>query len=336
MRETKRKRPSSKDVAKKAWVSRATVSAYINKSRYVSPELSDRIQKAIDELNYIPDPLARALKTSNANTIGLILPVISDFYVPMINAIKKKAYENGYELLISSSDESEVIEHELLDVLVAKRVTGIIIIPCSNANTKTLNALLDFGIPVVQVNREIEELKVDSVVSNNFKAAYKATKYLINLRRKRIVLFGFDENNNSGLKKKLGYETAMREYGLSQGVVIPVKEHDREFISRQIVDFIDRGTEFDAVIATSQGKTVIALKTLLHRGYRIPEDVALIGFDDAPWAELVSPPLTMISEDIFSMGEKAVSLLLRRIEGFSPSEPVQIKLGDKMIIRQST
>jgi DNA-binding LacI/PurR family transcriptional regulator len=298
--------------------------------------LSQRIQQAIDELNYTPDPLARALKTRNANAIGLIIPVMSGFYMPMMNAIEREAHERDYELLITSSDESPATERELLDLFVAKRVSGIIIVPCSADNREAIGAVSAFGIPVVQVNRELEGLDTDAVISNNFKAAYQAAEHLVERGRRRIVFLGYDESNNSALQKKLGYEAAIRDHGLGEDLIIIVRDHDRPFISRQLTAFIESGERFDALIATSQGKTVIALKTLIERGYRVPEDVALIGFDDAPWAELLAPPLTMISEDTFEMGSRAVRLLIRRIEEEHTSERVRIVLEDTMTVRSST
>lgn len=329
-------RPSSQDVADRVGVSRATVSAYLNKTRYVSPELSARIRRAIDELGYVPDPVARALKTSDTSTVGLVIPVMSSFYVPMINAIEREAVSRGYELLISSSNEDRVRERELLDVLVAKRVTGIVITPCSEGNGERINAIRRSGIPVAQVNRSLEDVDADSVVSDNFGAAYRATEHLVRRGSRRIAFLGYDESNIANLRKKLGYEAAVRDLGAAEGLVIAVREHDPDLITARLEAFIDGGNRFDALIATTQGKTVIALRTLVRRGYRVPDDVALIGFDDTPWCELLSPPLTMISEDVSRMGTEALALLVGRIEGSVEGPPRHVVLEDRMIIRAST
>lgn len=328
-------RPSSQDVADRVGVSRATVSAYLNKTRYVSPGLSERIQLAIDELGYVPDPVARALKTSDTSTVGLIIPVMTSFYMPMINAIEREAASRGYELLISSSNEDRVKERELLDVLVAKRVTGIVITPCSDENSERINAILRSGVPVAQVNRRLEGVDADSVVSDNFRAAYQATEHLVRRGSRRIAFLGYDESNIANLRKKLGYEAAVRDLGVAEGLVIAVREHDRDLITARLEAFIDGGNRFDALIATTQGKTVIALRTLVRRGYRVPEDVALIGFDDTPWCELLSPPLTMISEDTSTMGAESLALLIGRIEGSMDGPARHVVLEDRMIIRLS-
>jgi len=329
-------RPSSQDVADRVGVSRATVSAYLNKTRYVSPELSERIQRAIDELGYVPDPVARALKTSDTRTVGLVIPVMSGFYVPMINAIEREAVSRGYELLISSSDEDHVKERALLDVLVAKRVTGIVITPCSEQNRERIGMIRRSGIPVAQVNRRLEGVEADSVVSDNFKAAYQAAEHLVRRGSRRIAFLGYDASNIANLRKKLGYEAAMRDLGAAEGLVIAVREHDPDLITARLEAFIDSGNRFDALIATTQGKTAIALRTLVRRGYRVPDDVALIGFDDTPWCELLSPPLTMISEDTSTMGAEALALLIGRIEGSVDGPARHVVLEDRMIIRAST
>jgi DNA-binding LacI/PurR family transcriptional regulator len=323
-------------VADLAGVSRATVSAYLNKTRYVSPELSERIQNAIDKLHYMPDPLARALKTSDANTIGLIIPVMSRFYMPMIDAINSTAREQGYELLIASSEEDGLTERDLLHTLVAKRVTGILVTPCSLDNRKAIGEVTSMEIPVVQVNRRLEDVETDSVVSNNLQAAYRATEHLLAKGRRRIVLFGYDPHNIANDQKKRGYELALRDHNIEDHLTIEVREHDKRFITSQLCSFLDSRTSFDALIATTQGKTVIALQTLLERGFRIPEDVSFIGFDDTPWSGLLLPPLTVVSENTFEMGRVATELLIERIENPQKVNIQHIVLEDEIIIRKST
>lgn len=330
------RRPSSQDVADLAGVSRATVSAYLNKTRYVSPELGARIQNAIDKLHYMPDPLARALKTSDANTLGLIIPVMSRFFMPMIDAINSTAREQGYELLIASSEEDGPTERDLLNTLVAKRVTGVLLTPCSLDNRRAIGEVTSMGIPVVQVNRRLEEVETDSVVSNNLKAAYRATELVLEKGRRNIVLFGYDPHNIANDQKKRGYELALRDHDIANNLTIEVREHDKTFITAQLCSFLDSRTPFDAFIATTQGKTVIALKTLLQRGYRIPEDVSFIGFDDTPWSGLLSPPLTVVSENTFEMGRVATELLIERIETPQKVKTQHIVLEDEIIIRRST
>ena len=220
-----KKRPSSEDVALRAGVSRATVSAYLNRSRYVSPELQMKIEQAIKELNYIPDPLARALKMNDAKTIGLIIPIVSNFYNPMIRVVNECAHQKSYSFLLASSEEDPNREKEILRVFLAKRISGILVVPCSDQNQTYLYQIHQSGIPMIQVNRKITDLDIDSVVSDNFQAAYKATRHLIERGRQKIALFGYDSGSLANYEKKNGYDRAIKEQGLPD-LTIHLKEHN--------------------------------------------------------------------------------------------------------------
>ncbi len=336
MDQKKRKRPTSQDVAELAGVSRATVSAHLNKTRYVSPELSERIDKAIEKLNYVPDPLARALKMEDAQTIGLIIPVLSQFYTPMIRAINKVADQNEYDLLLTSSEEDAQRERDLLEMFVSKRVSGILLGPCSIENRDLLDEIQRNGTPIVQVNRKISGLDADSVVSDNFQAAYQATQHLIQHGRKRIAYLGYDPTTLCNAEKKEGYDAALRDHDIESGLVITVEEHNGVQISNALHQFIDSGKPFDALICTTQGKTAIALRILTDLGIKIPAEVALVGFDDTPWSDMLCTPLTVVSEATFSMGEQAMGLLLKRIQADALLPPEHIVLSTEFIVRAST
>ena len=337
MRHRKRtKRPSSKDVAKLAGVSRATVSAYLNQTRYVSPELSEKIEKSIKELNYKPDPLARALKLQDTKTIGLIIPIMSRFYMPMMQVVNEVAHQNAYGLLLCSSEEDPEREQEVLEIFLAKRVSGILMVPCSEKNRKLLNEIQHSGTPIVQVNRKIGGLEADSVVSNNFKAAYTATEHLIQRGRKKIVLLGYDQDSLANTEKKTGYDAALQDYNIKENLTIPIKEHNQEQIEAAFEAFLDSKQKFDGLICTTQGKTAIGLHLLKERAFQIPDDVAVVGFDDTPWSSLLWPPLTVVSENTYTMGEEATKILLNRIEKKERSSPKHIMLEDELIIREST
>ena len=336
MRHGQSKRPSSKDVAELAGVSRATVSAYLNRTRYVSPELSEKIKQAIKELNYTPDPVARALKLQDTKTIGLIIPVMSRFFTPMMQVVNEVAHQNKYGILISSSEEEAEREREVLEIFITKRVSGILIAPCSEKNRKLLNDIQQRGTPVVQVNRKIDGLEADSVVSNNFKAAYTATEHLIQRGRKKIVLLGDDPNSLAHTEKKTGYDAALLDHDIEENLTIIMKEHDRKNIEAALRSFLDSKRPFDGLICTSQGKTSIALKVLKEKSFQIPQDVAVIGFDDTPWSALLRTPLTVISENTYTMGEEAATILLDRIEKREQGPPQHIVLEDELIVREST
>jgi LacI family transcriptional regulator len=331
----RQKRASSQDVASSAGVSRATVSAYINKTRYVSEELGERIEKAIQELHYIPDHAARALKIRDTKTIGLIIPVLSRFFTPMMKAINEIAHQNKYGFLLCSSEEDAEREKEVLEVLVAKRISGILLVPCSLKNRELLLQIQQSDIPIVQLNRKIEGIDTDIVISNNYKAAYTATEHLIKRGRKRIALFGYDPNSLALGDKKDGYAQALKDYKIEENITILLDQSDEQDITRSFLAFLASGRSFDGLVCTSQTKTSIALSMLKERRVNIPEEVAIVGFDDTPWASLLWKPLTVISESTFRMGEVAIQLLLDRLERRETGPSRTIVLEDEFIVRET-
>jgi len=306
------KRATSKDVSKLAGVSRATVSAYINKSRYVSPELSKRIQDAINKLNYTPNELARSLKMQNTKTIGLIIPVLSHFFMPMLKSINEVTQKNDYSFLLGSSEEDPGNEKKMLEVFLSKQISGILVVPTSDKNRVFMNKIIESGVPIVQVNRRIIGMEADFVVSKNFNAIYTATEYLIKKGRKKIAFLGYDENYFGEDEKKEGYEAAVNDYGLN-GYIINVTGHEPSDIFEPLNNFFMSGVKIDGIICSSQMRTIIALQYLKDKSIKIPQDISFIGYDDTSLSILYDPPLTVISENVSEMGQKAAALLLNRI-----------------------
>jgi DNA-binding LacI/PurR family transcriptional regulator len=335
-RRERMKRPSSKDVASLAGVSRATVSAYLNKRRFVSDELGGKIEQAIRALNYVPDPYARALKEQDAKTLGLVIPVLSRFFTPLMVAVNEVAHQSQYGFLLSSSEEDAEREREILQILLAKRMSGILLVPCATHNRDLLRTIQQNGTPIVQVNRRLPGLDSDVVISDNFKAAALATEHLLQRGRKKIVFFGNDPGSLALIDKKAGYDAALARGGIGESLVITLKQNDPADIRRAFEAFLDSGKEFDGLICVSQTKTSIALHVLKERAVRIPQDVAVVGFDDTPWASLLCCPLTVISESTYKMGEIAVNLLLDRLEKREAGPPKTIVLEDELIVREST
>lgn len=336
MRELSPKPASSQDVADLAGVSRATVSAFLNSRTWVSNHSKSLIVDAIKELNYKPNAAARALKLKETDAVGLVLPVLSDFYTPLLKAINTAVTVRNYDLILCSSDSDPERERHLLQTLYSKRLRGILLVPTSSKNSDYISQL-STEIPIIQVNRRIPNLEVDAIVSNNFKAAYEATNFLINRGRRQIVFFGETRNDLAHSDKRRGFLSAIedsKELG-TVGKVIKTPGSGVEDLEAGFGEFLMSGKNFDGVVATSQTKTAVAMKFLREHNFTIPEQVSLIGFDDTHWAQLLAPPLTVVSEDLFAMGRTACATLFSRIEGKGPDKPVLIEIEDKFIVRQS-
>jgi DNA-binding LacI/PurR family transcriptional regulator len=328
------KRPTSKNVAQLAGVSRATVSAYINKTRYVSPELSERIKNAIENLNYTPSELARSLRIQRTKTIGLIIPVLSNFYMPMLNSIHEITQEYNYSFLLCSSEEDPLREKEMLEVFLSKLISGILIVPTSEENRNFINQINRSGTPIVQVNRIIGGLEADFVVSKNSNTFYTATEYLLKKGRKKIVLFNNDPHPYGEIEKRNGYLAAIKDYKVDD-YIITIKEHDPSKILESINAFFMSHEKIDGLICTTLTCTIVALQFLKSKSIKIPQDISFIGYDDTEWSLLHDPPLTVISENIYEMGQKASMILLDRIKNKNIEYTENIFLDVNFIIRES-
>lgn len=328
------KRPTSKDVANFAGVSRATVSAYLNKTRYVSPELSKKIQDAINQLHYTPNEIARSLKIQDTKTIGLIIPVLSHFFMPMLNSINEVAQKEDYRFLLCSSEEDPKRERKMLEIFLSKQISGILVAPSSEENRKFMKQIMESGIPIVQVNRRIVGLETDFVVSKNFNAIYEAVEYLVKKGRKKIVLFGYNASTFGEDEKKDGYEAAIKDYKLNS-FIINLKGHDLQNIFESLNNFLLSGEKIDGIICTSQMRTTVALQYLKNKLIKIPQDISFIGYDDTSLSVLFDPPLTVISENASEMGQKATTMLLDRIKKKKTTAAKSILLDVDFIIRES-
>ena len=329
-----KKLPTSEDVARLAGVSRATVSAYINGTRYVSDKLIQKIDRAIEILNYTPNEIARSLKLQSNKAIGLLIPVLSKFYLPMIRSINDKVHDHGYTMILGSSEEDLEREKEVLQVFTSKKVSGILIVPCGYRNAGYIERLSDSGIAFVQLNRRIERLEADSVVSDTVQAIYDAVKHTVEKRgKKRIALMGYNPNIIADNDKRAGYQNALRDYRLASYVFETV-EHDQDILVREFTKFMN-DNQIDGVVCTTRTFMEVVLCALRQNGRRIPQEVSMVGYDDPVWTQLVEPNLTVISEDRFSMGEQAVNMLFDRIKGRSEGAPKHVVMQAELIMRDS-
>lgn len=331
---TFKKLPTSEDVARLAGVSRATVSAYINGTRFVSDKLSEQIDHAIDILNYTPNEIARSLKLQSNKAIGLLIPVLSKFYLPMIRSINEKIHDRGYTMILGSSEEDIEREKEVLQVFTSNKVSGILMVPCGHKNFIYINQLQDRGISLVQLNRSIDRLESDSVVSNTVEAIYNATKFIIEKRgKKKIALMGFNPRIIADIDKQTGYLNAVNDYNL-ESFVMETVDLNHKILEDKFTNFI-KNNEIDGVVCTTRTFMEVVLDSLKKMNKKIPKEVSVVGYDDPIWTTFVEPKLTVISEKRFEMGDMAVSMLFDRIEGKYTGEPKHVTMSAQLIVRQS-
>lgn len=329
------------DIAKKAGVSRSTVSRVINNEPYVSARTRARVLAVIEEVGYSPNPGARMLVTRRTQVIGVVIPqsltvVFEDpYYFPaLLQGITETAQKQDYAVLlfVGQSDENE---QQLYERILQNRLMDGLVIASATQDTGITRRLLDHHIPFVMVERPATyESEISYVSIDNLMAAQDAVNHLLNQGRRRIGHITGSLNNSDALDRIQGYKLALRGAGIKVDPKLIVEGH---FSSRS--GYLGMKTlaarKVDAVFAASDTTALGALKALNEMGLRVPEDVALVGFDDLPRALEMTPQLTTIRQPIQRKGTLATELLLdlldEKIQG-----PKHVLLPTQLVIRASS
>lgn len=328
-----------KEVAKEAGVSITTVSRVINGSSKVNGKTRERVQKAMLQLDYQPNRVAQRLRTSGGRSklLGLIIPDIQNqFYSNIVRGIEDVTYGHDYAVILCNSDENPNKERFYLEVLRSESVDGIILPPIHQFGEEIEN-LIDLGIPIVCVDRKLMRKNVDTVVIGNEKGGYDAVSHLVELGHKKIAILTSSLQFSSFNERQKGYERALKENGIEIDKRL-IKEGDPRSldIARSLTEeLLNLEEPPTAIFATNNLMTLGALEALNKLNYQIPEDISIIGFDDLPWAKAISPPLTVVKQPAYEMGQKAAELFFKRVED-PLGERVEVELEAKLIIRQST
>ena len=329
---------SLQEVARRAKVSIATVSRVLNKSEKVVPETRAIVEQALRDLEYRPSRVARRLrmKDGRAHLVGLIIPDIQNpFYAEIARGVEDAAYTAEYALLLCNSDESSEKEQFYLDVMRSESVDGIVLPPFDETDA-AVTAIMKTGMPVVCVDRSLSKEKTDLVEVDNYRGAYEAVSHLISKGHRSIGLIEGRIQVSTNRERRRGYLDALAEGG------IPVrKDLMREGDFRQESGRILAGQLLDlkkpptALFALNNLMTIGALNAIHQRNLKVPEDVAIVGFDDLPFAEALDPPLTVVRQPAYEVGKQAMELLLKRIMEPTRST-VTMRLLPQLIIRRST
>jgi LacI family transcriptional regulator len=313
------------------------VSHVLNDSRPVSDALRNRVQVAMKQLSYQPDVVARSLRRRETLTIGLCVPSLEiPFYAWMTDSVEAAAHAAGYNIILCSAGWSLSRELAAIDELVARRVDGMVCISIA-ARPEHIRPVLRRGTPVVWLERMMPGIELDAVFVNNFKGAYDATRHLIELGHRRIgCIMGMVDSQLSD-ERVAGHRQALADVGL------PFE-----------ADLLQRGDYMppsgragaEALLARSDPPTAIfafndlmamgALQAINRLGRRIPDDVAVIGFDGVPLTEHTSPPLSTIEQPIPMISKQVIALLLDRINGDAPWQGRTVITEPKLIARAST
>jgi len=325
-----------KDVARLAEVSTSTVSRVLGGKVFVDDETRRRVQEAMKQLNYRPNPLARALREKKTNTFALLVPGIENQIWPLVaRGVETVARQNDYSVILCNTDNDVKVERQYVARLQRRWVDGIIIAPAQD-DAPYLKELADSGFPVVQVIRGSEK-GMDSVLIDNYRIAYEAVAYLYKTGHRHIAIASGRQELNIYRRRLEGYRQAVKDLGLDSDerlVIQEIKELNNLYrLTRQR---LEEGIPMDAVVATSDPKAIVVMRAIRDAGLRIPEDISVIGMDDIETSCYFEPQLTTMAQPFIQIGELAARKLIFHIDHPDTYTPAADVLRHELIIRKST
>ena len=325
-----------RDVAARAGVSVATVSRVVNRSPHrVRPATQRRVLAAVRAMGYHANIIAQGLKKRSTRSVALIVPDISNPFFPAIaRGIEDVARSRGYAVLLCNTYEDLDRERAYL-ALLAKRMVDGVIFATVGSNTAHLRALRREHRPVVLVARDVEGVRIDTVLVDNFRGEFEATTHLINLGHRRIAHITGPHSLHVAAERRRGYLQALAAARVPKAdAVIVGGDFAADGGRRAVQRLLERGVRFTAVAAANDLMAIGAMEALRTAGRRVPEDVAVVGFDDITFASLVSPALTTVAQPKYRMGQLAMERLLQLMDGTDRS-PRQTILAPQLVIRDS-
>ena len=306
------------DVAEAAGVSTATVSRVLNNHPQVDARLAAAVRQAVKDLGYRPSRVARSLRTRLNRVWALIVSDVrtGPFFGSIVRGVEDVAYEAGYSLFLCNTDEDPAKEASYIELAVAENVAGLMLTP-SGARTD-LSPLLNFGIPVVLADRTLPGQQADSVLVDNVSGAREAVEHLLAGGYERIACITGPMTTTTGQQRYVGYCNALEAAGMAvDESLVRVADFRELGGERAMEELLAKRRHPDAVFVTNHLMTVGALQAIAAAELTIPTDIAVVSFDDMPWASLLQPPLTAVAQPAYDLGVEGARLLLSRIEGYT-------------------
>jgi len=324
------------DVARSANVSIATVSRVFSGKENVREETRNHVLAVAARLDYRPNRVARSLRAKTSKIIGLIISDIQNpFFTAIVRAVEDIAQADEYFLLLCNTDEDPVKEALYIELMMAERVAGVIVSPTASSS-EAYQMLIDSGTVVVAIDRKLSALAIDMVYVENRRATEKAVSHLITAGHTRVAAVVGTPNVSTGYERRLGYEDALRANGLPivpelirSGVPqIPIGYQ----LTHELLALPEPPT---AIFTGNNLLTIGALRAIHEHNLAVPHDIAVAAFDEMEWMFLMNPPLTVVAQPAYEMGQHAATLLLQRIAD-PAREIVAIELEPTVHIHQST
>lgn len=330
------KKVTMQDIANKAGVSKATVSMVLNKKdNNISAPTKEKILKIVKELNYIPNSIARSLSTKRSGTIGIMLPDITNpFFAEMSRAIEDAANELEYNVIFCNSDNEISKEEKYIQLLISKLVDGVIFIAGGNSD-KSIDVLNKNGIPFVLVDRYIRGYEnYYGVYSENKEGISIGIDYLVEKNNKKIIFVSGNPDIEISNHRLQGYIDSMTKHGLYDSSLVFESDFTLDGGKNVTEKILNSVQDFDAIFYSNDIMALGGMKILNRRGYSVPDDINIMGFDNIQLSQFVEPELTTIGQPIYIMGKKSCETLISLIQGNSVKKKI-IKFKPELIKRNT-
>ncbi|GAB3931868.1 LacI family DNA-binding transcriptional regulator [Mucilaginibacter myungsuensis] len=324
-----KKKLSIVDIANSLNISKTSVSFILNgraAEKRISEELVARVMKFVEEVGYKPNSLAKSLRTGKSNIIGLMVEDISNpFFAAIARLIEDRAYKNGYKIIYCSTDNDTNKTKDLIQMFRDRHVDGYIMAPPEGIE-EDVNDLLKNNLPVVMFDRYLPNVDTDHVVIDNKASTFKATQVLIKQGYKDIAFVTFSSEQTQMNDRLAGYEQAIAEAGLKTNIKQVKFQQNEDLIIEPIFEYINENHKrLDAVLFGTNHVGVCGLKVFKRLGISVPDDLAVISFDDYDVFQLYTPPVTAIAQPIEEIADNVITLLLNKLNN-------KTSLADKQTI----
>jgi len=328
-----------KDIARELGISPSTVSRALKNHPDISVETKQAVNSLAQKLKYQPNAVALSLKQSRRNTIGVIIPeIVHYFFSSVISGIEDVAYDAGFTVIICQSNEKYAREVSNTKALSSHRVDGVLVsISKETTDYEHLYNLREQQIPIVFFDRVVPGFEADQVIVDDFEAAYRATKHMIEGGRKRIAHFAGPSNLLIGQHRKNGYIKALTDAGLPVDENLIAEADNFEKACIAVVNMIESKNPPDGIFAVNDLTAIGAMQTLQKNGIKIPGQVAVVGFSDGRFSGITDPTLTSVDQHGYEMGTIACEILLNRLYSTETENPYITKiLNADLIVRGSS
>lgn len=328
------------DIAKKLNIAASTVSRALNNNPIISESTRKLIEKTAKEMGYRPNIMAANFRTKRTNTIGVILPLINrHFFSSVISGIEEVAYNRGFAVTISQSNDNFEKEEKIAQTLFSNRVDGIIV--SIGMQTKTFDHLKLFSerkVPLVFFDRVVEEIEADKIVVDDYRGGLKATEHLIEQGGIRIAHIGGPLNVKIYQDRLSGFKDAMQKAGLAvEKSMLIHNSLTRTDGTNAIKKLWQNKIKPDAIFCANDTTALSAIIYFRQKGIKVPDDILIVGFSNEPFSEVVTPSISTIRQPGFEMGKKAADLLIRQIKlKDKPNRFQTFVMPTELIIRESS